>query len=51
MLRWFPGAVLIALATVPAALEADAPDGVQAQLPAPPPLIPERQRSVPAPCR
>jgi hypothetical protein len=44
MLRWFPAAVLIALALLPAALEADAPDGVQALLPAPPPLIPERQR-------
>lgn len=44
MLRWFPWAVMIALALVPAALEAGAPDGVEAQLPAPPPLIPERQR-------
>ena len=44
MHRWFPGAVLIALALVPAALEADAPETLQAQLPAPPPLIPERQR-------
>jgi|SRR5688572_18598458 len=44
MHRWFPGAVLIALALVPAALEADAADALQVQLPAPPPLIPERQR-------
>jgi hypothetical protein len=44
MHRWFPGAVLISLALAPAALDADVPGAVQAQLPAPPPLIPQRQR-------
>jgi hypothetical protein len=44
MHRSFPGALLIALALAPRALEADAPDALQAQLPAPPPLVPERQR-------
>src|SRR5688500_18799059 len=44
MPRWFPGAVLITLALAPAALEADVPDALQVQLPAPPPLVPERPR-------
>jgi len=45
MQRWFPGAVVISLALVPAALEADVPGALQVQLPAPPPLVPDRQRS------
>jgi hypothetical protein len=44
MHRWFPGAVLIALALMPAALEGNAADALQVQLPAPPPLVPERPR-------
>ena len=44
MHRSFPGAVLIALALLPAALEAEEADALQVQLPAPPPLVPERPR-------
>ena len=44
MQRWFPGAVVISLALAPGALEADVPGTLQVQLPAPPALVPERQR-------
>jgi hypothetical protein len=44
MHRWFPGAVLTALALMPAALEGNAADALQVQLPAPPPLVPQRPR-------
>ena len=44
MHRWFPGIALITLALIPAALEATAPDALQVQLSAPPPLVPERPR-------
>ena len=44
MHRWFPGAVLIGLASMPAALAGSAADALQVQLPAPPPLVPERPR-------
>jgi hypothetical protein len=44
MHRSFRGAVLVFLALLPTALDAHAPEVLQPQLPAPPALIPDRQR-------